>query len=498
MKFYRKQPTGEKVTNTYDSHDNLTGISWQNSSGTTQASVSYTFNGYGLRTDYYDANNHHYQYGYDTNGDLTSQTTPLGNLTQWAYDALGFRTSRTDALNRQTTYTPDAWERLVTITYPDSSTKTFQWDANSSLTQFVDATGTTTLAYDNCDRLTSESKGGSTVVSYNYDATGKKGLLSAITDSNSRAITLSYTSRNQLYQVSESAGTATYSYDANGNETGITDQNSTTVTESYDNASRLTGVTNKNSSNTVLSSFSYTLDTDSRVTGISEADSSSVTYGYDWGNRLTSETRTGTNPYSISYTLDGVGNRTGQTVGSTSTSFTLDNDDELTATSGGIVNSYGYNANGEQTSRTLSGTAYSLSFDYDGQLTSITQGSNTTSFSYDALGRRVSRTAGGTTTNFQYDGGKVLLEKQGSSTTATYSYGNALLRKDGEYPLFDGLGSERTVTNSSQTVTGTINYDGFGNMVGTTGSSTDPYMFAATSGYRNDGDAGLMHVGARY
>jgi RHS repeat-associated protein len=70
--------------------------------------------------------------------------------------------------------------------------------------------------------------------------------------------------------------------------------------------------------------------------------------------------------------------------------------------------------------------------------------------------------------------------------------------KDGEYPLFDGLGSERTVTNSSQTVTGTINYDAFGQTVGTTGSSTNPYMFAATWGYRNDGDAGLMHVGARY
>ncbi len=34
--------------------------------------------------------------------------------------------------------------------------------------------------------------------------------------------------------------------------------------------------------------------------------------------------------------------------------------------------------------------------------------------------------------------------------------------------------------------------------VATTGSSSNPYMFAATSGYRNDGDAGLMHVGARY
>jgi len=72
------------------------------------------------------------------------------------------------------------------------------------------------------------------------------------------------------------------------------------------------------------------------------------------------------------------------------------------------------------------------------------------------------------------------------------------VRKDEEYPLFDGLGSERTVTNASQTVTGTINYDAFGQTVGTTGSSTNPYMFAATWGYRTDGDAGLMHVGARY
>ena len=40
--------------------------------------------------------------------------------------------------------------------------------------------------------------------------------------------------------------------------------------------------------------------------------------------------------------------------------------------------------------------------------------------------------------------------------------------------------------------------DGFGNTVSSTGSSSDPYMYAATSGYRNDGDAGLSHVGARY
>ena len=312
--------------------------------------------------------------------------------------------------------------------------------------------------------------------------------------------TYSYTDRQQLASVSESPGslTAAYSYNEDGAETGITNPNSTTVTRVFDDAARLTSVTNKNSGGTTLSSFTYGYNDDDLRTSCTESDGSVVSYGYDGAHRLTSDSRTGTNAYSKTYVVDGTGNRTSQTVGGTTTSFTLNNDDELTATSGGIVNSYGYNSNGEQTSRTLGGTAYSLAWDYDGQLSSITQGSTTVSFQYDALGRRISRTAGGTTTQFLSSGNRVYLEAVGGTPTAYYSYGNALIRKDGEYPLFDGLGSERTVTNASQTVTGTINFDAFGLAVGSTGSSTNPYMYAATSGYRNDGDAGLMHVGARY
>ena len=147
---------------------------------------------------------------------------------------------------------------------------------------------------------------------------------------------------------------------------------------------------------------------------------------------------------------------------------------------------------------TLGGTAYTLSYDYDGQLTQITQGQNTTDFAYDALGRRFSRTAGGTTTEFLYGAGGMVLEKQGGSYTQAYTQANGLLRRGAEYPLFDGHGSERTVTNSSQTVTGSVNYEAFGQVAGSTGSSTNPYMYAGDWGYRNDGDAGLMHVGARY
>jgi hypothetical protein len=80
----------------------------------------------------------------------------------------------------------------------------------------------------------------------------------------------------------------------------------------------------------------------------------------------------------------------------------------------------------------------------------------------------------------------------------TYTYGNALIRKDGETPLFDGLGSERTVTNTSGAVQGTLTMNAFGQPVASSGSSTDPYEFAATSRYRNDSDTGLRLVRTRF
>ena len=56
----------------------------------------------------------------------------------------------------------------------------------------------------------------------------------------------------------------------------------------------------------------------------------------------------------------------------------------------------------------------------------------------------------------------------------------------------------RAVTSSSQSVSGTQNYDAFGNVIGSSGSTSSPFGYGATSGYRADGDAGLLLVGARY
>ncbi len=56
----------------------------------------------------------------------------------------------------------------------------------------------------------------------------------------------------------------------------------------------------------------------------------------------------------------------------------------------------------------------------------------------------------------------------------------------------------RTVTNTAGAVQGTLTAMAFRQSVSSSGSSTDPHGFAATSGHRSDGGAGLTLVGARY
>src|SRR5262249_7952238 len=111
---------------------------------------------------------------------------------------------------------------------------------------------------------------------------------------------------------------------------------------------------------------------------------------------------------------------------------------------------------------------------------------------------RVPRTSGCVTTAFCFDGRWVMLEKQSGTTTASYTYGTRLINRSSETMLFDGHGDLRTVTNTSQTVTATGNYEAYGTLVGGTGSSATPYQYGATSGYRTDGDAGLIYIAARW
>ena len=66
------------------------------------------------------------------------------------------------------------------------------------------------------------------------------------------------------------------------------------------------------------------------------------------------------------------------------------------------------------------------------------------------------------------------------------------------YDLHDGLGSAVKQTGSGASVTATRIYDAFGMPLASTGAPQGPFGFAATSGYQEDGDAGLKLLGHRY
>ncbi len=100
-------PSGTGVVGaySYDNADRLTGISWVKGGSTTLASVSYTL------------------------------------------DAIGNRTQRVDGLGTHT-YAYDALYRLTSVTYPGPSTDTYTYDANGNrLTK-----NSTNLTYDAADK----------------------------------------------------------------------------------------------------------------------------------------------------------------------------------------------------------------------------------------------------------------------------------------------------------------------------------------------------------
>ena len=103
---------------------------------------------------------------------------------------------------------------------------------------------------------------------------------------------------------------------------------------------------------------------------------------------------------------------------------------------------------------------------------------------------------------FYYDGDRIIAEREGSSWVVRYLLG---LRScghvvSGQVRVYhaDRLGSVRWVTDGSQSIVVSYVYEGFGKVVGQSGGGGGPYQFCGLWGYRNDQDAGLLHVGARY
>jgi RHS repeat-associated protein len=129
-----------------------------------------------------------------------------------------------------------------------------------------------------------------------------------------------------------------------------------------------------------------------------------------------------------------------------------------------------------------------------------------TDYKYDGFGNRLEKATGSSVTRFVNDiTGEltnVLAETNGSNAIQNmYVYGGGSLVSQGSsdasarsYPITDGMGNVRFLTDSAGASVKSYIYDPFGNIRSTSGSGNTSYQF---NGQQLDNESGLYHLRAR-
>ncbi len=266
---------GSSQTYTYDDHGNLLTASTYSSSdvltGTTTLTynaanellsiaypdgqyLDFTYNAAGQRTQSVHQDGFTVNYKYDSLGRLAELTDGSGNLiVQYTYNDLGELVAKQNGNGTYTTYAYDKNGNLTNeVNYANStgsivnSTFTYAYNSLNEETSVTDESGnTTSYGYDATGQLTEVTLPGGATIQYVYNAAGDRTEVI-----NSGTVT-SYSSNsdNEITQV----GSATYTYDANGNVATVTEASGTT-TYDYNDLNQLVSITNPDGS---VQSFQY-------------------------------------------------------------------------------------------------------------------------------------------------------------------------------------------------------------------------------------------------
>jgi RHS repeat-associated protein len=329
----------------------------------------------------------------------------------------------------------------------------------------MDATGTTSYAYDSLNRLTQITYPTGLTVGYTYNETGR--ITSIATPY--AGVAYSYDNANRLSSITlPNSQQVVYQYDAAGNLLQVEYPNGTAAAYAYDTRNRLTAMTNHAPANTVISTYAFTLDGVGNRTKIDlnepmmpSYNPETINYTYSLGNILNTAD-------GATYTHDANGNRTSKATGTNVTSYTYDSLNRLNQTS--------------TTSRQIQ-------------------------YIYNGLGQRVGKIDTGVQTNYLIDPNgilpQVLSETDASNNLlAFYVYdGAGLVAKitpGNQYYFYhyDSLGSTIAITDNAGQVVNTYCYSPEG-LVGAQETILNPFTYVGRFGVMAEGN-GLYYMRARY
>ncbi|HEX8709073.1 MAG TPA: S8 family serine peptidase, partial [Pyrinomonadaceae bacterium] len=249
---------------------------------------------------------------YDWKGRPTLTTNPDGTTREASYGGCGCAGGEVvtvrDEVGRRQRMTADVSGRpfKTEILNWDQSvytTSTNNYNARDQLTSIVEQAGSgggasqsTLMSYDGYGRLKTRrtpAQTAATAYAYNGDET-----LSQVTDARGVVTSFGYNNRHQTTSISYSApsgitatASATFSYDAAGNRTAMTD-NSGSVSYSYDQLSRLTSETRQFSGLSGSYTLSYSYNLSGQLSSLTDPAGAQLSYGYDSSGRLTDVTGT--------------------------------------------------------------------------------------------------------------------------------------------------------------------------------------------------------------
>jgi len=400
---------------------------------------------------------------YDSFGDLTSSTDPLGHKTTNVYDSNRNLLSTTDSLNHTTSYTYDSNGNRTSVTYPHTAIstntksttvynqyseptstmdelgnlRTFNYDVNYNPQSVTDALGTLASFLFNPNGTMAAGAIGYDITSapsmasqFAYDADGN---LTSRTDALGRTTSYTYNSLGQKTSMtipvpsgsSASAATTTYSYDALGN-----------LTQTAAPLGRTTGSTYDDNGNKVTDTDArgnithYTYDALNRLILTTYPDSTTSSKTYDFRNNVVKETdqagNVTLNGYDLAGRLISVTRGYG-TSNAATTNYTYYEDGRQKSETDALGHTTTYTYDAADNLLSVSGPHGSFQYGYDDarNRVSMTDGnSNTTQYKYDAR-KRLTKTiyADGTFTTDAYDGpGNLISVTDQANHTVQYTY----------------------------------------------------------------------------
>ncbi|SFW41173.1 RHS repeat protein, partial [Nitrosovibrio sp. Nv17] len=248
------------------------------------------------------------EYSYHLDGRLYSDTRAIGTVSPqpyayYLYTSNGLLASVKDGKNNLTTYQYDGHDRLAKTLFPDKVTpntssatdyEQYGYDANGNMTSLRGRNGqSTTLGYDNLDRVTSRSYAvAADDVVFGYDLLGRR-TASGFVDA-SHTVVHAWDNAGRLVSATVSgsgsgmgSSTLAYQYDPAGNRTRLDWPDAIFhVTTDYDALNRPTVI--KELGTTSLATYAY--DDLSRRTTVTLGNGTTTSYGYDDQSALSSLT----------------------------------------------------------------------------------------------------------------------------------------------------------------------------------------------------------------